>query len=389
MVAISQASGGSSTVFALTLPNAAACSVPSNKPGGDLLDSFVVDNAKVSASEVGNLTFGGASLPAANGYTGANLTESGGTHYVNVLTEPVTGQVPSVGNLSWQFYVNLQDFGQNAASGADLYPGTFNIGVACVTPAGKIDGSEFWNVQITFAASNTDPGGFTWALAPFATSVKLSASPSGQAAPGASVTLTATISPSTAPGTVTFYNHSTVLGTDPVVVNSGVATSTLVTGSLPVGTDSLSATYTPLQYNVDGVQSADVYGPSTSAAMPYVISTASTTSTTAPANGTTTTTVAGGSTTTTAGGSGSGGTGSSGGSSGSGTGGAGSSSEGTGTGGSNSGSGSSTGSGSSDPPLAATGEPIFKEVFLAVLIAVAGLFVLSFAVPTVGRGRTR
>jgi hypothetical protein len=369
MIAISQASGGSAATFNLTLPNSAACGLATNKPGGDLLDSYVVDDAKVPVSEVPNLTFG------AGGFDGAILEQNGGSPYVNQPTLPVTGQVPAPSSFSWKPYADLQDFGP----GLDLYPGTFNLGIACVAPSGKIDGDNFWNVQLTFAASQTDPGHFTWALKPFATSVALTASPAGGAVPGASVTLKATVSPATAPGSVTFYDRSTALGTAPVVVNGGVATATLVTGTLATGTNSLTAAYTPQQYNSVQLQADDVYAASTSPPLTYTVGTQST-STSTPSGGTTTTTAPGGGTsaTTTPVDSGAGGTG------GSGSSGPGSAS----TGGSSGGSGS-TGSGSTDPALAATGEPIAAEVFAAVLIVVAGLFLLSFAIPTVGRNRIR
>jgi hypothetical protein len=391
VIAINPASGASHAPFTFFLPNSAKCDKPTNQVGGDFLDSFVVSDAKVPAAQVANLTFSGSSgLPHAGSYTGTTLSKQGGSPYANGATLPVTGQVPSPPSFNWGNYADVGDFG-DPTSGADLSPGTFNVGIACVTAAGKVEGDNFWNVQVTFAASTTDPGGFTWTMTPFPTTTALSASPAGRAAPGAAVTLQATVSPAGAPGNVTFYNRSEPLGTVPIVVSSSASTATLVTGGLPNGTDSLTAKYVPQVYDSLQLQGVDVYAASTSAPLPYTIS-AGSTSTTTPANGTTTTTPSGATTTTTPGGgsgSGSGGSAGTGTSGGSGTGGAGSSSAGAGTGGSSSGSGSSTGSGSSDPPLAATGEPIFMEVFVAVLIAVAGLFVLSFAVPTVGRGRTR
>jgi hypothetical protein len=53
------------------------------------------------------------------------------------------------------------------------------------------------------------------------------------------VTFTATVSPSAATGTVTFYNGSTAMGTG--TLSGGVATYT--TSSLPVGSNSIKATY--------------------------------------------------------------------------------------------------------------------------------------------------
>jgi len=75
-----------------------------------------------------------------------------------------------------------------------------------------------------------------------ATTTVLSASPN-PATSGQQVTLTATVSPTptgSPTGTVSFYNGSTLLGTATVNA-SGVATMT--TSSLPVGNNSISATY--------------------------------------------------------------------------------------------------------------------------------------------------
>jgi hypothetical protein len=378
MIAINPASGGSATGFNITTPGGAACALATNKQGGDKIDSYVVDNSMVPVAQLANMAFTGSPpLPAnSTGYVGAVLKTPGHTNYVNIATLPDTGQPAALPTFSWQGYASLHDFGANAASGDDLYPGTFNIGIACVTPAGKVDGNDFWNLQVKFTASTTDSGGFTWALAPFATSVTLKVSPAGSDLPGAAVTLTATVSPATAPGTVTFNDGDpTALGTESVVVNAGVATATFVTGSLKLGSHSLSATYNPEPYNSVGLQAIDAYASSKSATVTYVISTTATTSPTTTASGT-----GSGSTDT-----GTGSTGSATGSSGaapSGSGGTGSdSTSGTGS------AGGSSASGSSDPTLAATGAPLTEEIFLAVISVFGGLFALSFGIPTIGRAR--
>ena len=74
---------------------------------------------------------------------------------------------------------------------------------------------------------------------------------------GASVKFTATVTPTTATGTVTFKNGTTTLGTG--TLSSGVATYTTTT--LPVGTDSITAVY--------GGSSS--YNGSTSAALNQVV----------------------------------------------------------------------------------------------------------------------
>jgi hypothetical protein len=54
-----------------------------------------------------------------------------------------------------------------------------------------------------------------------------------------SVTLTGTVAPSMATGTVTFYDGTTIIGSDGL----SAGTATLVTTALPVGSDDLTATY--------------------------------------------------------------------------------------------------------------------------------------------------
>jgi hypothetical protein len=77
-----------------------------------------------------------------------------------------------------------------------------------------------------------------------ATTTKLTASPASPQPSGTSVTLTATVGPS-APGTVQFEEGTTDIGA-PVTVVAGQAQIT--TSTLPVGTDTLSAVFTPSQF---------------------------------------------------------------------------------------------------------------------------------------------
>jgi hypothetical protein len=74
------------------------------------------------------------------------------------------------------------------------------------------------------------------------TSTSLAATPASPQAYGTSVTLQATVNPSTAPGTVQFSVGGTAIG-GPVSVSAGVASVT--TSTLPPGTHQLSAAFTP------------------------------------------------------------------------------------------------------------------------------------------------
>ena len=74
------------------------------------------------------------------------------------------------------------------------------------------------------------------------TTTALAASPASQAVAGATVTMTATVTPGDAAGTVTFRDGETAIGS-PVTVASGSASTTTTT--LTVGTHSLTAVFTP------------------------------------------------------------------------------------------------------------------------------------------------
>lgn len=77
------------------------------------------------------------------------------------------------------------------------------------------------------------------------TTTTLAVSPTSPQVQGTSETLTASVSPS-APGTVQFENGSTAIGS-PVTVSGGTASTT--TASLPVGTDTLNAVFTPAAFS--------------------------------------------------------------------------------------------------------------------------------------------
>jgi hypothetical protein len=101
-----------------------------------------------------------------------------------------------------------------------------------------------------------------------ATSTVLSTSAASPAAQGTPLTLTATVSPPAATGTVQFKDGSTNIGTPAAVSNGTASTSS----TLAVGSHQLTAVFIPTN--------AMLYSPSTSPAVPFVISGATATSTT-------------------------------------------------------------------------------------------------------------
>jgi hypothetical protein len=102
-----------------------------------------------------------------------------------------------------------------------------------------------------------------------ATGTTLTTSPASPVAQGIQVALNATVSPTTAVGTVQFKDGTTNLG-NPVIVMNGTASG--FTSSLPAGSRSLLAVFTPTD--------PAAYGPSTSPAVTFVVAGAPATGTT-------------------------------------------------------------------------------------------------------------
>ena len=117
-----------------------------------------------------------------------------------------------------------------------------------------------------YLATDIQISGSTWsqvypAVSGTATTTTLGVSPAA-ATPGQTETLTATVSPSAAAGTVQFSDGSTALGS-PVTVSGGTASTTV---TLAAGAHSLSAAFTPAD--------AAAFRPSGSATTRYVVRTA-------------------------------------------------------------------------------------------------------------------
>jgi hypothetical protein len=128
---------------------------------------------------------------------------------------------------------------------SDLAGNTAEIVVKCSSGPSATGTSEF--VMDTFITFNAAGTSYTTSASapsgPITTTTTLTASPS-PAYVGQTVTLTATVAGSPTPtGTVTFESGGTTIGTGPVTLANGVATTT--TTFAATGTESLSAVYTP------------------------------------------------------------------------------------------------------------------------------------------------
>jgi len=123
-------------------------------------------------------------------------------------------------------------------AGATIAPNErVRIEMECIdslaTPGGTFEGSVLFNAD---ASRYT----FDAPAAAVATTTTLAVSPASPAPYNTTETLTATVAPSAA-GTVTFSNNGTAIG-GPVTVANGTATTTT---TLPIGTASLKAAFTP------------------------------------------------------------------------------------------------------------------------------------------------
>jgi hypothetical protein len=151
----------STTPFEILLPNGNSSCTGNTASNGFLVDSYLADNSMVP--NPGTIVYQGA-----NGPTETNvfpLIEQGGSpSYEGVNTTSTGGVFLPVPTFDWTAYFG--NFGSSSTSGLPIYPGTFNLGISCATSTGAAD--NFWNVQIQFAASTTDPNQFTWTVVPTA-----------------------------------------------------------------------------------------------------------------------------------------------------------------------------------------------------------------------------
>jgi hypothetical protein len=253
--------GGSATAFGLALPEGAACTGDSAS-GEYRVQSYMVP-ASVSPASLTFDAFG----PAPQGI-GADfrqpLYDTSGRPYVNNQTDIATGGGP--GTISQLPAFSFAAFAGSERSGPEIMPpGSYNLGIACTRGvAGPEQLDRYWNIRFDVAADPADrPLGLRWTVAEaqaVAPTVTLAADPPDEAALGDTVTLTATLVPAGAAGTVTFTNGEDPLG-EPVPVAEGRAT--LALSNLHEGEHLLGASFRPT--------SADAFLPATATPLPYRI----------------------------------------------------------------------------------------------------------------------
>ncbi|WP_033293987.1 Ig-like domain-containing protein [Amycolatopsis jejuensis] len=133
-----------------------------------------------------------------------------------------------------------------------ITPGRYDLVAQCVDSFTlDVKGTFTQAIYFTDAThyQSTDPA------APVTTTTALSVSPASPVTAGAPVTLTATVTPASAGGTVQFKDGAANLG-NPVAVNNG--TAALTTSALTAGSHSLTAVFTGGSPNVSGSTSSAV-----------------------------------------------------------------------------------------------------------------------------------
>lgn len=158
----------------------------------------------------------------------------------NVIATPGSGQV----SLSWDTVSGATSYNAyfSTATGVTRATGTKVTGTssASLVVTGLINGTTYYFVVTAVSANgeSVESGQVISTPSIIATATSL-ATTSTSVPFGTSITLTATVSPSSATGAVTFYDGSASLGS--ATISSG--TATLATSSLTMGSHTLTAAY--------------------------------------------------------------------------------------------------------------------------------------------------
>jgi sugar lactone lactonase YvrE len=182
------------------------------------------------ANDAGS-TSSATQLTVSKANTTATLSANPSTSTFGQAVTLTATLLPSSATGSVQFYSGNTLLGSANVSGGQAQFSTTAL------PTGTNSLSAVYSGDANDAATTANPIQQTVNKASTATSLTSSPNPSTV---GASVTLTATVTPSGATGTVQFFNGSTLLGSGNL--SSGKAQFT--TAALPAGTNSLTATYT-------------------------------------------------------------------------------------------------------------------------------------------------
>ena len=147
-------SGGSTDSFSVTLPANAACT------GDTATDGYHVYSYLVQqGTSIPSITF--TSHPS----VGLGFVSNTGTYYGPVNTALGTGQVIGIPtNFQWAPLVSVDHLALSSLLYNGGTSGVWEAGIACANSSGVL--SDYWNTEVTFTASGSDPTGFVWAAVP-------------------------------------------------------------------------------------------------------------------------------------------------------------------------------------------------------------------------------
>lgn len=161
--------------FTIPPPNPSFCPGSTSGNYGDTVWSYIVGDNASNGAAPGALTYSGGSLGLLGQLSeGTDVSSALAGVATDVPVSPSTqGELPVAVNgdfslLQYSGAFEPTEALANAQHPPDLYPGTFDIGIACVSGATSAGGDntvdEYWNAQIVVTASS-DADGFTWSIA--------------------------------------------------------------------------------------------------------------------------------------------------------------------------------------------------------------------------------
>ncbi len=145
-------SGGSTTVFTVVLtPSPADCSGDTATDGYHVY-SYLLPQATTVTTD--DFSTGSPS-------EGLGLVDSSG-YYGPANTAPTTGQIINIpADFEWADLLSLGETAANLDNGSSA---VWDAGIACANSSGAV--TDYWNTQVTFTASTSDPNGFVWSAGP-------------------------------------------------------------------------------------------------------------------------------------------------------------------------------------------------------------------------------
>jgi hypothetical protein len=143
-------SGGSTTVFTVTLPADAACSGDTATHGYHVYSYLVPSGTKLS-----KVKFVGNNPPS----VGYGIVNNVGVYYGPVNTAIGTGQIVDIpANFEWGPLHSI-----DGVTVSKLL-GVWDAGLACANSSGTL--TDNWNTVVTFTANGSDPNGFIGTAGP-------------------------------------------------------------------------------------------------------------------------------------------------------------------------------------------------------------------------------